>query len=74
MNERTEELMSKQALLNSVVSNCEILSSCNNDYTPILQMRIDMLRSKIAESSLYDIEETTFEVMEFVNNFLSYRF
>lgn len=65
-----EKLLRKQEILNSIISNCEIISTNHHTRLTIAQMRIDMYRGRIAQSTNRDIDELVYEIIEWVNTFL----
>ena len=65
-----EELINKQAILNSLLSTCEIISTDNHKRFTIAQMKIEMYRQKICEARCWNIDELAYEIIEWVNTFL----
>ena len=66
-----EQLIDKQAMLNSIISNCQIIA---NDST-LCEMKIDMLRSRIAECETEeDVDKIAYQVISFVIDFMTYRY
>ena len=65
-----EELINKQAILNSLLSTCEIISTGNHKRFTLAQMKIDMYRQRICEARCWNIDELAYEIMEWVNTFL----
>ena len=73
MNKETESIIEKQALLNSIVSNCEIVDTENHNLTTLCKLKIDMLRSKIAECKTEEeLNNIAFQIISFVNDFLTF--
>lgn len=73
MNRKIEKHVNRVAVLNSLLSTCEIIAMDGKIWTN-LQMKLDMLRSKVASSLPSEMEDTMFEVIEFVENFLTIKF
>ena len=66
-----EELSDKKAQLNSIISNCEIISQGST----ICQLKISMIRQRIAECDTEeDIDKMAYQVISFVNDFITYRY
>lgn len=65
-----EELINKQAILNSLLSTCEIISTGNHKRFTLAQMKIEMYRQRICEARCWNIDELAYEIMEWVNTFL----
>lgn len=65
-----EEVIKKQAILNSLLSTCEIISTDNHKRFTIAQMKIEMYRQRIREARCWNIDELAYEIMEWVNTFL----
>ena len=65
-----EEVLKKQAILNNLLSTCEIISTENHRRATIAQMRIEMYRNRLSEARIWNIDELAYEIIEWVNTFL----
>lgn len=65
-----DEVKRKQAILNSLISTVEIISTGNHKRATLAEMKCVMYREKIADARVWNIDELSYEIMEWVNVFL----
>lgn len=65
-----EELLEKQGILNNIISTVELISTSNHKRATLAEMRCVMYREKIAEAWEWNIDDLSYEIIEWVNVFL----
>lgn len=66
----TDEVIKKQAILNSLISTVELISTSNHKRATLAEMKCVMYRGKIADARCWNIDDLAYEIMEWVNVFL----
>ena len=70
MYRMNEELEKKQAILNSLISTVELISTSNHKRATLAEMKCVMYRGKIVNAWIWNIDDLAYEIMEWVNVFL----
>ena len=61
----------KKILLLSLLSDCEIISTDNYKKNTLCQMKIDMFNNMINESTEKNIDNIAYQVIKFVDDFIT---
>lgn len=65
-----EELNKKKAILNSLISTVELISTWNHKRATLAEMKCVMYRGKIVNAWVWNIDDLAYEIIEWVNVFL----
>jgi hypothetical protein len=69
--EQQKRIRDKEMLLNSIISNCQIMAKGST----ICEMKIDTIRARINECKTEkELDEMAFQVIGFVDDFMTYRY